>query len=131
MVLLAVTACKKGPQEDPTPSCVGEWQMSNIEVKSVSYAGQTLDVYLAFREDGSFELYQMMGQGRFRKYSGQWTLEGNVLSGKYSSKKPWGSTYEVSADGETLTLTSVESGEKDTYQKTTIPESVKQEAYEI
>lgn len=137
--LLAAAGCKKTPQPDPIPACVGEWQLSNIETKSVSYAGETVDVYLAFQEekaeDGTvtrtFELYQMVGQGRFRKYTGKWDLQENILSGTYSSKKAWGSTYEMAADENTLTLTAVQSREVDTYQKTTIPENVKQEAYEL
>jgi hypothetical protein len=86
-------------------------------------------------EDGSvvrsFELYQMVGQGRFRKYTGTWKLEGNILSGTYSSKKAWGSTYVISVDDSTLKLTSVVSGEVDTYRKASIPESIKKEAYAI
>lgn len=140
MALFVMAGCKKTPKPDPVPAVVGEWQLSNIEVKSVSYAGETVDVYVAFMEekaeDGTvvrtFELYQMVGQGRFRKYTGKWTLEGNILSGTYSSnKKPWGSDYEISVEDSTLKLTSVNTGEVDTYQKTTIPDTVKLEAYEM
>lgn len=139
MVLSVFAGCKKTPKPDPVPECVGEWQLAQVEVKSVSFAGETVDVYVAFlenrAEDGSvvrsFELYQMVGQGRFRKYTGTWKLEGNILSGTYSSKKAWGSTYVISVDDSTLKLTSVVSGEVDTYRKTSIPENVKKEAYAI
>ncbi len=128
---LLLAGCKKDKEEDNAPACVGEWQLSNIAVKSVTYADQKVDVYLNLQEGGSFEVYQMIGQGRFRRYTGTWKLEGTLLSGTYSSKKPWGSSYQVSADGNTLTLTSTTSGEVDTYTKTTIPASVKEEAYDM
>ena len=131
ILLVATAGCKKTPKPDPVPSCVGEWQLSQIETKSVSYAGQTVDVYVSFLEEGTFELYQMVGQGRFRKYTGSWSLDGSVLSGTYSNKKAWGSTYQVSGENGTLVLTSEKSGEVDTYRKTSIPESVKAEAYEL
>ena len=139
MVLSALAGCKKEPEPEPVLNCVGEWHLDQIEVRSVSYSGETVDVYVAFledqKEDGSvvrsFELYQMVGQGRLRKYTGTWKLGGNILSGTYSSKKAWGSTYEVSVDGGTLKLTSVVSGEVDTYRKASIPESIKKEAYAI
>jgi hypothetical protein len=139
LLLPVFAGCEKTPVPEPTPDCVGEWQLSQIETRNVSYSGETVDVYVAFletsKEDGSvvrsFELYQMIGQGRYRKYTGTWKLEGNILSGTYSSKKAWGSTYEVSVDGATLKLTSVVSGEVDTYRRITIPENVKKEAYAI
>ena len=130
-MLCILTACKKGDEDKPAagPSCVGEWQLSEVAVKSVTYAGQEVDVYVAFLESGSFELYQMVGQGRYRKYTGTWNMDGTVLSGKYSSKKDWGSSYDVSQEGDKLVLTSKVSGEVNTYKKTSIPESIKSSAY--
>lgn len=125
------TACNKnGDKPAAGPSCVGEWQLTNVAVKSVTYAGQEVDVYVAFQEGGSFELYQMVGQGRYRKYTGTWNLDGTMLSGKYSSKKDWGSSYEVSLKDDNLVLTSSVSGEVSTYRKVSIPESIKSAAYQ-
>lgn len=128
--LLFAASCHKNPEGPATPAMVGEWQLSSISVKSVGYADTTVDVYLSFAEDGSFELYQFIGQGRFYKYTGTWEFEGNILSGKYSSGKAWGSTYEAAVDGEKLTLVSVKSGETDVYMKASIPDGVKDQAYE-
>ena len=58
---LAVAACHKAPKEDPIPAVAGEWELTAI-TKSVPYAGQTVDVYIAFQSEGGFELYQMIGQ---------------------------------------------------------------------
>ena len=130
VALLFAVACHNKQDGPKTPAIAGEWQLTSIEVKSVDYAGQTLDVYLSFAEDGSFELYQMIGQGRFYKYSGTWTITGSTLSGKYASGKDWASSYEVSVSGESLTLVSSVSGETDVYQKVSIPDSVKDYSYE-
>ena len=128
--LCLLAGCKKTDDKPAGPSCIGEWQLSEVAVKSVTYAGQEVDVYIAFLENGRFELYQMVGQGRYRKFTGTWNLDGTVLSGKYASKKDWGSSYEVTQNGDNLELTSSVSGEVDTYKKTTIPESVKSTAYQ-
>ena len=130
VAILFAAACHKEPAKSKTPAIVGEWQLTSIEVKSVDYSGQTVNVYLSFAEDGSFALYQMIGKGRFYKYSGTWAISGNILSGKYASGKDWASTYSFSVGGEILTLVSEISGETDIYQKVGIPESVKEDAYE-
>lgn len=130
MALLIAVSCHKGPEKPKTPAIVGEWELGSITLKSVDYSGQTLDVYLSFAEDGSFVLYQMIGQGRFYRYTGTWTISGSILSGKYASGKDWASSYEFSVADEKLTLVSTVSGETDVYQKVAIPESVKEEAYE-
>lgn len=130
-MLFILAGCKKEEEEKPAgPSFIGEWELSEIAVKSITYAGQEVSVYLAFLENGHFELYQMIGQGRYRKYTGTWNLDGTVLTGKYSSKKDWGSSYEVSQNGDKLMLTSSVSGEVDTYKKSMIPENVKSSAHQ-
>lgn len=127
---LTAVSCHKEPKADPVPAITGEWHISSVSTKGVDYANQTIDIYISFSAEGTFELYQMIGQGRYRKFTGSWEQNEGVLSGKYSSGKAWGSSYEVSVSGETLTLTSTVSGEADTYVKAVIPESVKTEAYE-
>ena len=129
-ILLACASCKKSPKKEKTPPVIGEWQLEAINVKSVQYAGQEVDIYLSFAKDGSFELYQMIGQGRFRKYTGGWTLSGSTLSGTYASGKAWGSSYLVSASDETLTLTATVGGDENVYARTVIPEEIKTTAHE-
>ena len=128
--LILAAACHKTPAKPSTPAIVGEWQLSSITVKSVEYAGQTIDVYLGFAQDGTCEVYQMIGQGRFYKYSGTWEISGKTLTGKYSSGKAWATSYEATVEGESLTLVSAKNGETDVYQKVTIPDEIKNEAYE-
>ncbi len=123
-VLAAFTACG-GSKEDKPLDITGEWNLVDVQTKSAMLGDQTVDVYISFSGDKTFTMYQMIGTGRYRKYSGTWTLTETTLTGKYSDGKQWGSSYEVemsSADSR-LTLTS-DSGEVDTYQKASIPSSV-------
>ena len=123
VALTAFVAC--GGEKDEMPiDITGDWNLVNIQTKSATLGGQTVDVYILFSSDKSFTLYQMIGQGRYHKYSGTWSMTGATLTGKYSDGKQWGSSYEVErlSSGE-ITLTSA-SGEVDTYRKATIPSSV-------
>lgn len=104
----------------------GEWQLCGVETKAAEIDGVTIDVYLKFAGGGSFELYQMVGQGRFRYRSGSYSLNGSELSGKYADGTAWSASYEVSLDGDTLKLSSIGSPlvETDSYVRCQIPQSV-------
>ena len=120
--LVVFTACG-GSKEDMPVDITGEWNLVNVQTKSATLGGQTVDVYISFSSDKSFTMYQMIGAGRYHKYSGTYLLDGTALSGKYSDGKQWGSSYVVEISGSQLTLTSA-SGEVDTYKKVTIPSEV-------
>lgn len=124
VALTAFVAC--GGEKDEMPvDITGDWNLVNIQTKSATLGGQTVDVYILFSSDKSFTLYQMIGQGRYHKYSGTWSMTGATLTGKYSDGKQWGSSYEVelSSSDSQMTLTSA-SGEVDTYKKASIPSDV-------
>ena len=123
-VLLAFTGC--GKKEKPL-DITGEWNLTRIETKAATIGDQSVDVYVSFASDNSFEIYQMLGSGRYRKFSGTWTLTNKTLDGKYSDGKPWGSSYEVELTDDLMILSS-SFGEESTYKKSSIPNSVKSEA---
>lgn len=122
--LVAFTACGGSKEEKPL-DITGEWNLVNVQTRSATFGDQTVDVYISFSGDRSFTIYQMIGTGRYRRYSGTWLLSGTALTGQYSDGSHWGSSYEVelSSAGSRLTLTS-DSGEVDTYQKASIPADV-------
>ena len=124
-LLLTLAACRKDPEPQPSADITGEWQLSSIATKAASLGGQSVDVYVSFTSDGKFELYQQLGQGWYTYFSGSWKLSEGILSGSYSDGKPWGSQYNVSVDGDKMTLVTAGGGETDTYTRTTIPDSVK------
>ena len=114
---------KDTPKVNNATKIVGEWHCAP--------EGYDVDVYVAFDAAGSFEEYQRLGEGRYRHYAGTWSVDKSVLSGVYADGTEWGSTYTLSFEGETMTLTANnESAEAIVYTKTTIPAEVKDEAIE-
>ena len=84
------------------------------------------DIYLSFGEDNTFELYQKIVEGAYRLYRGTWNLEEDMLTGKYNDGEDWAAAYQISIDGETLTMTSTnDAAEVSVYVKAEIPANVK------
>ena len=113
--LCMLTSCKK--EMTLAEKLVGDW---NCHATSVD-----AEIYVTFTSEGTFALYQQIGEGAFRLYNGTYTLTGSVLSGQYNDGASWGTSYEVSATGtDTLTLTA--EGVTETYGRVTggIPEEV-------
>ncbi len=123
-LMMALCGCKKKPEP---LTVTGQWQLSNIEMtKSVKVGSETIDVYLEFLEDGTFNIYQTLGKGRPRHYTGTYTLTENLLSGKYSDGKAW--SYEASKEDGNLVLANPQGREVDTYISATIPQDVRDTA---
>lgn len=123
LVAVVATGCKKEkPVENLTAKLYGEW---HCEAEAFS-----AEVYVAFNEDGSFDLYQLVGEGRYRYYDGTWGVRNDTLFGIYSDESPWGSDYRIGiVDAETMTLTALNGSEEMmTYRRTTIPATVKDES---
>ena len=95
--MLWLPSCRKPVAEEiVSPDITGEWKLESAESlgeNAVVKASETIEVsvYVAFEEDGTFELYQRLDERRFKRYEGTWTLEGKILSGLYDGKKstPW------------------------------------------
>lgn len=118
------------PVDVPT-DVKGDWELTSVQqAKSAVIGSETVSVYLRFTEK-EFEIYQIIGSGNPRKYSGTYTLSGNTLSGKYSDKNntPWASSYDVKVDGGTLTMVPSGKSETNVYKKTSIPASVIEKAF--
>ncbi|MBE6252168.1 MAG: hypothetical protein E7109_01440 [Bacteroidales bacterium] len=143
-VLLTIAACggKDNPDTpSPTPGggggggsttkldVTGSWELSNVETK-VSVGSVNVSVYISFTSDGNFTLYQKIGEGRYTRFTGTYTVSAdNKLSGKYSNNAAWGPYTAAMASGK-LTLTSAGGKEVDTYTKiSSIPTSVTQNIY--
>ena len=122
----AVSAASCGPKgPEVSTAIVNEWHL-------ISISGQTSvpEVYMNFAQDLSFELYQKIGEGRFRKYDGTYTVTETLVSGVYSDGKEWGSSYEASFDeNENLVLTAQNgSAEVCTYEKKALSDTDKADA---
>ena len=121
--------CDDDKKDNNTPlakQLVGEWRLTSW----TGQAPQVFDAYIAF-DGGSFTIYQKIESVKYQKYTGSYLLKGDVLSGNYSDNTPWGSSYTVTADesSNTITLTSTaDTGDVCVYARATIPESVKNDA---
>ena len=103
---------------------VAEWHL--VGVSGMTSVPQ---VYVDFAQDMSFELYQKVGEGRYRKYEGTYTVAGSVVSGPYSDGEKWGSDYKASFEGEKMTLTAQNGSEEAcTYEKKALSDTDKAEA---
>lgn len=128
--MLFLVSCgggKKGPEKKDL-DITGIWQLTSVSTKA-SVGNVQVDVYIEFAAS-SFTIYQKIGEGRYKHFTGTYVLEGTSLSGKYSDNKPWGAVYDVTRDGETLVLGPQGGTEKDTYKKvSSIPSSVTDNIY--
>ena len=114
-ILVVSFGCNK-PVNPQTPKIVGSWELVDIHyTKSAQIGDQTVEVTITFGADGSFQMSQMLGQGRPTEYSGNWTLDGDVLSGNYSDGKPWGSSYIVAVEETSMSMTPAGESAPETY----------------
>ena len=117
-VALGLASCTKTDKNLERLS--GEWYWQGTE------EGVSIEVYLAFQTDNTFDLFQKIGAGAFRHYTGTYTYDGQTLSGVYSDKTPWKYSYEAKVDGNNLTMNYIGEDVSITYVKKTIPFTVKQ-----
>lgn len=58
-------------------------------------------VFLQLNEDMTFALYQCIDTPGYRKLTGTYVKEGQILSGRYSDGTPWESSYAIEKQTET------------------------------
>ena len=128
VAVAAAFAVACGSKEDKAAGVEGEWELVDVEfaTKSAVVGSETVFVYINFDAKGTFAMYQKLGEGRFRKFSGTWSCSNGILNGTYSDGKNWGCPYKVSRDEDTLVMVSSPDGNDTyTYRKCTIPEEAK------
>ena len=102
-----------------------EWHSTSLAIDA--------DIFLNFIEGGTFEMYQQIGEGRHRHYSGEWELDGTTLSGTYSSGDDWGSGYQVSFSGDNAMSLKALNGSEEVmkYSRKAIPSEVIEGCIEV
>lgn len=121
LILLISCGEKGGKQPELTleEKLCADWHSTSLSLDA--------DVYISFADNNTFELYQKIVEGAYRLYRGTWNLEEDILTGKYNDGEDWAAAYQISIDGETLTMTSKnDAAEVSVYKKTAIPSSVKE-----
>lgn len=126
VLVMMVSACgDKGSDSKKGLDITGQWELIDIETKAVQIGEAEIEVYIEFNKDNTFNLWQMIGAGRFEKMTGTWTLNQNVLSGKYSDGKAWGANYEVGIESGNLVMTETKQDiQTYIYRKCTIPSDI-------
>lgn len=123
---MIASGCGKENKEDKALDITGQWELIDIQTKAAQIGDAAIEVYIEFKEDNTFSMWQMLGVGRHEKMSGTWTLTGNVLNGKYSDNKDWGTGYNVSIESDNLYMTEMKTGsEVCVYGRCTIPSDLK------
>jgi len=121
LLLLASCGEKNGSKTELTleQKLCTEWHSTSLPVDG--------DIYISFSEDRTFELYQQIGQGAHRLYRGTWSLEENLLTGKYNDGEGWAAAYTITINDKQLTMTSVnDAAEESVFVQEDIPEEVVQ-----
>ena len=125
MLLVALTGC--GEKEGGKGVKVaGEWQLVQWNDATPEFK-----VYIDFNADGTFEMFQKVGDGPYWYTQGEYMLDAatKILSGVYSDRYPWKYSYKVSISDKTLEMAAVElEGYKLTYAKETIPAQVREKS---
>ena len=125
------TSCNGGQKDTLPKDILAEWHL----IENPLITGSTddiVDVYVEFKADGTFVLYQKDFNTPiyYNTYTGTYLLTETLLTGKYSDGKNWGSPsgYTVSYSQETqlLTLVSIDRPEDiSVYEKKAIPSDIK------
>ena len=125
IISLVMVSCKE--EQPKVLDITGQWELADIvDTKSVQIGSETVEIYIDFKADNTFALWQKLGEGRHRKHEGTWTLTESVLTGKYSDGKAWGASYEVSIEDGTLVMSEQKAGMQTyIYHSCTIPSSLK------
>ena len=120
IALLALTGCKKAETElSLQQKLETEWRGSEISADAA--------IYISFAADGTFELYQKLESDTFELRRGKWTLDGDILSGRYNDGETWASSYKVAVENDKLVMISQnEGGESGTYKRCQIPDVIKE-----
>jgi len=121
LIALIFTSCgeKEMPKTLEDSLCDNDWHSTSLVLDDA-------DIYLDFFEQGTFIIYQKIGEGGHTAYTGTWTLNGNILSGKYSGGEDWAASYAITMHDKFLTLISQnEAAEESVFQTCTIPEEVR------
>ena len=101
LLVFILPACSN--EKPQTINIIGEWELMDIQAtKSAQIGNETIEIYLEFKDDKTFNLWQKLGAGRHKKFTGTWELTESVLTGKYSDGRTWGSSYNVRVESDNL-----------------------------
>lgn len=116
--VLVLASCTKS-EEAAVKKIAGDWYYETAE------SDTPIQVYVSLSKDMTFELYQKIGEGAFRRRTGTYTFDGTIIDGVYSDKTAWKEAKSVTVDGDVLVLVGVETGETVSYVRKLVPATVR------
>ena len=116
--VLVFASCTKS-EEAAVKKIAGDWYYETTE------SDTPIQVYVSLSKDMTFELYQKIGEGAFRRRTGTYTYDGTIIDGVYSDKTAWKEAKSVTVDGDVLVLVGVETGETVSYVRKLVPATVR------
>ena len=116
--VLVLASCTKS-EEAALKKIAGDWYYETVESEV------PVQVYASFAKDRTFQLFQKVGDGAFRRHIGTYTFDGTLLDGVYSDKTEWKEAKTVTIDGDVLTAVGVKTGETITYVRKLVPATVR------
>lgn len=123
LALFVTTGCEKDASQ--SYEFLGDWHYTATENKVAE------DIWVSFFADGTFEMYQKVGEGPYWYSHGEFAFDSStdVLSGVYSDRYDWKYSYNVSVSGSTMVMKAVElENYSVTYTKETVPAEVKEKS---
>lgn len=125
-VLFAV-GCQK-EESQLKEMLVGDWHYSGTE------QGVDEDVWLSFSANGTFDIYQKMGDGVHWHSAGRYSInaESKVITGVYDDNTKWADDYKFSVSGSTLVMKGVNNESYSvSYSRGNLPDEVVDKALEL
>lgn len=126
MSFFIFSACGNKENVEEPLNVAGQWELLDIQTKSVEIGDVEVGVFMEFKSDNTFAIWQKQGEGRHRKYTGTWTLTGSHMTGKYSDGKSWGAEYDVKIESGNLYMSETKKNMQTyVYSKCSIPSDLK------
>ena len=115
---LVLASCAKS-EEAAVKKIAGDWYYETVE------SDVPVQVYVSFAKDMTFQLFQKVGDGAFRRFTGTFTFDGTILNGVYSDKTAWKEAKSVAVVGDVLFMEGVTTGESIAYVRKLVPATVR------
>ena len=127
LLVLAAVGCmpdNNGHTGGKKGELTGEWKLAMWNEATPEF-----NVYIDFNEDGTFEMYQQVWSLDYELFTGNYVINGDIVTGTYIDGTNWACGYKFAKEGNTLTMYSQEDQSvASVYEACEIPAEIKAEA---
>ncbi len=132
LIVCMLWSCNTDPEEGNTPKPSFNMSLLQKEWQLETWQGNKseLEVYIEFKADNTFTIFQQIETIRFLVYNGTYRVDGATISGKYNDGQSWGDEYTLTFEQNRGTMLMTSQYESSQYVECEIPTSVKESAEE-